>query len=54
MSFSKDKKHVLDQFLTSSKEDTITILFILEGCKNTNYFVTYIYIDIEKLTFFKD
>jgi len=54
LSFSKDKKIVLENFLSPSKEDTITILFILKGCKNSKYFVTNIDIDIEKLTFFKE
>ena len=52
LSFSKDKQSALE-FLSKSKEDTITILYILKGCKNTKYFVTNIDIDLEKLTFFE-
>ena len=53
LSFSKNKQSALN-FLSESKEDNITIFYILKECKNTKYFVTNIDIDIEKLTFFKN
>ena len=50
MSFSKDEKQA-KKFLGNSNNDTVTIFFILEECKEENYSVTNL--DIESLSDFK-
>ena len=50
LSFSKDKKIALN-FLRNSQNDTVTVLFILEGCKNEKFFLSNI--DIESLSSIK-
>ena len=50
LSFSKDKNIALD-FLKKSDNNCVTVLFVIEECKNKDFFLTNI--DIESLSNFK-
>ena len=51
LSFSKDKEEAKN-FLRKNQNDTVTVLFIIEKCKNEKYFISNI--DIESLSNYKN
>ena len=53
LSFSKEEKKAKSPiFLNNNQNNTVTVLFIIEKCKNEKYFISNI--DIESLSNFKD